>query len=193
MWMWFLSTYIQMKSEPVFYGRSHLSSSMKLHTLVGLLMQRKHLHHQQTIHNNELKNGKNPHFQSSFTLFFCIYPRVQGQSHGLFVSRRLEKSKCNILLGQDAQSRQLSLTEKDRKQSPNLFWLQRGCKLYTYLDFRSRFFQILAKYSKFRCVFFMFQKRQKQENPYSTCLKTTAKNQPFSSVSLLKFFRIRLN
>ena len=50
--------------------------------------------------------------------------------------------------------------------------MQRGCKLYTYLDFRSRFFQILAKYSKFRCVFFMFHKRQKEENPYSTCLKT---------------------
>ena len=111
-------------------------------------------------------------FSRPLPYFFCIYPRVQGQSHGLFVSRRLEKSKCNILLGQDAQSRQLSLTEKDRKQSPNLFWLQRGCKLYTYLDFRSRFFQILAKYSKFRCVFFMFQKRQKEENPYSSCLKT---------------------
>ena len=100
-----------------------------------------------TMHNKLKKKWQNPLFQSSFTLFFCIYPRVQGQSHGLFVSRRLEKSKCNILLGQDAQSRQLSLTEKDRKQSPNLFWLQRGCKLYTYLDFRSRFFQILAKYS----------------------------------------------
>ena len=50
--------------------------------------------------------------------------------------------------------------------------MQRGCKLYTYLDFRSKFFQILAKYSKFRCVFFMFHKRQKEENPYSTCLKT---------------------
>ena len=146
MWMWFLSTYIQMKSEPVFYGRSHLSSSMKLHTLVGLLMQRKHLHYQNNAQQAK-KSGKIHFFSRPLPYFFCIYPKVQGQSHGLFVSRRLEKSKCNILLGQDAQSRQLSLTEKDRKQSPNLFWLQRGCKLYTYLDFRSRIFQILAKYS----------------------------------------------
>ena len=41
---------LQMKSEPVFYGRSHLSSSMKLEiptSLVELLMQRKQ--HQQML------------------------------------------------------------------------------------------------------------------------------------------------
>ena len=91
MWMWFLSTYIQMKSEPVFYGRSHLSSSMKLeieYTYIGwAMMQRKHLHHQQTIHNNELKNGKNPHFQSSFTLFFLyIYTLGCKDNHMAFLS-----------------------------------------------------------------------------------------------------------
>ena len=72
MWMWFLSTYIQMKSEPVFYGRSNLSSSMKLeivylHTLVGLLMQRKHMHHQ----NNTQQWAKK--WQKS-TLSVVLYP-----------------------------------------------------------------------------------------------------------------------
>ena len=56
-------------------------------TLVELLMQRKHLHHQQTIHNNELKNGKNPHFQSSFTLFFLyIYTLGCKDNHMAFLS-----------------------------------------------------------------------------------------------------------
>ena len=56
-----------MKSEPAFYGRSHLSSTMKLHTLVGLLMQRKHLHYQ-----NNAQQAKKKVAKSTFSV--VLYP-----------------------------------------------------------------------------------------------------------------------
>ena len=73
-----------MKSEPVFYGRSHLSSSMKLHTLVGLLMQRKHLHYQNNAQQAK-KSGK-IHFFSRPLPYFSVYTLGCKDNHMAFLS-----------------------------------------------------------------------------------------------------------
>ena len=74
-----------MKSEPVFYGRSHLSSTMKLHTLVGLLMQRKHLHYQ-----NNAQQAKKKVAKSTFSVvlypIFSVYTQRCKDNHMAFLS-----------------------------------------------------------------------------------------------------------
>ena len=65
---------LQMKSEPVFYGRSHLSSSMKLEiptSLVELLMQRKH--HQQMLICSDRLNSRGGGILGCTVLFLKKY------------------------------------------------------------------------------------------------------------------------
>ena len=101
-----------------------------------------------TMHNKLKKKWQNPLFQSSFTLFFLYIPKGARTITWPFCLPSTGKIQVQHPAG---TRRTIKTTFSNRKRSQTIaqfILIAKGLQaIYTYLDVRSRFFQILAKYS----------------------------------------------